>query len=199
MDEETKTQDAATSTEQTGEEQQTETGTDTQQTEQGTKTDGNLTLTPQELQSKIDSAITKAIKTREENLKRQQTEDKLKAEKKYEELLNLKEQELEQMKQQAVQAQVDQKVVTLLAEKKLNPEYNQFIKATTNDEAELQIINLERLIVAERKAALDTAQGGGVVLPNGKKAGGKEPESIGKRLAGLSSKTNEEAAGQFFK
>lgn len=197
-DDTTQQDDGAPTDENTGDAKQTDKGSPEEQN-QDKKQDDVISLTTQEFQSKVDSAVRQALKTREENLKKQQTEEKLKSEKKFEELLNLKEQELEAARKEMEQTRVNQKIVSMLAEKKLNPEYNKFVQAQTDEEAELQIINLERLIQAERKAALDAAQGGGTVLPGGRKAGGSQPESLGKRLAGMATKTNEEAVNQFFK
>lgn len=55
-------------------------------------------LSKAELQSLIDQKITSAIKTREENLKKQQEEERLKQEKQWEELLKRKESELLEIK-----------------------------------------------------------------------------------------------------
>lgn len=55
-------------------------------------------MSKSELQSLIDQKITSAIKTREENIKKQQEEERLKQEKQWEELLKRKESELWEIK-----------------------------------------------------------------------------------------------------
>lgn len=58
--------------------------------------------TKKKFQSYLDSKITKAIKTRETNLQKMQEEERLKQEKKFEELLKMKEKEILNYKKQVL-------------------------------------------------------------------------------------------------
>jgi len=85
-------------------------------------------LSRKELQSLLDKKITEAIKTREQNLRKQQEEEKLKQEKQFEELLKMKERELLELKKQL-----------LIRESGLPPELSELIDGSNEEEIKTKI------------------------------------------------------------
>lgn len=85
-------------------------------------------LSRRELQSLLDKKISEAIKTREQNLKKQQEEERLKREKQFEELLKMKERELLELKKQL-----------LIRESGLPPELSELIDGSNEEEIKAKI------------------------------------------------------------
>lgn len=102
--------------------------------------DDTLTLSPSELQSKIDSAITKALKTQKKNLEKEQQkkqrEKQLKEENKWKELYEQKEQELEEKRNDFVRKQLEAEVATALSNRKLENSFAGFVPFDIEDSAE---------------------------------------------------------------
>lgn len=106
-------------------------------------------MSKKELQSLIDRKITEAIKTREQNFRKQQQEEQLKKEKQFEELLKMKERELFEMKKQV-----------LIRDSGLPPELSVFIDGTNEEEIKEKIetlkTTLQRLLEDRLKQELES-------------------------------------------
>lgn len=108
-------------------------------------------MTTKELQSYADKAVTQAIKTREERLKKQQEEEKLKQDKKYEELLNMKDAELNHLK-------LERETLELLNDKP--KEFMPLLTAPDIEGRKTQLESLESLINSQVKKRVEEMERG---------------------------------------
>jgi hypothetical protein len=110
-------------------------------------------MTTKDLQSYVDKAVTQAIKTREERLKKQQEEEKLMQEKKYEELLKMKDEELKKL-------QLERETLDILTEKGKGKEWMNLLTAPDIDGRKKQLETVEALIDAEVKKRVEELEKG---------------------------------------
>jgi hypothetical protein len=138
--------------------------------------EGYELLSKTELQSLIDQKITNAIKTREENLKKQQEEEKLKQEKQWEELLKRKESELLEVKKREMirnaglpvtltklvqgnsEEQIQESIEVLkstleeVTQEKLQSEIDNRLKGKKYEQGTKQPINISKEVLAKLSA-----------------------------------------------
>ncbi len=119
--------------------------------ELGLSEDEIALMTTKELQSYVDKAITQAIKTREERLKKKQEEEKLMQEKKYEELLRMKDEELKKL-------QLERETLDLLTEKGKSKEWMSLLTASDIEGRKKQLETVESLIEAEVKRRVEALE-----------------------------------------
>ena len=95
----------------------------------------------EKLRSEVDKAVTKAIKTREEKIRKEEEikkeEERLKAEKKYEELYKMKEAELNKEKEEIESQKRRLRIETKLNEKGLNSKLADYLDLNKVDESDV--------------------------------------------------------------
>lgn len=115
--------------------------------------DDAITLSSNELQSKIDQAITKALKTQKKNLEKEQQkkqrENQLKEENKWKELYEQKEQELQEKQNDFVRKQLEAEVATALSNRKLDSSFAAYVPfdiEETTEDVQAKVDELSKLV-----------------------------------------------------
>jgi hypothetical protein len=163
-------------------EQETEQKIETQQVAETEKSQLSDEEMEKKIQREVDARLAKALKTREQNLKKeiekQQKEKDLRDQNKYKELLDEKERELEDMKREITREKMDIAVGKALQAKGMDVNFAKFIQAENEDEVDGKVDELDKLVRAYAQRQIEDLKGTGFRVKTDRKGGTVQEEAL---------------------